>query len=663
MYQTRVRSLLLTLCCQLLWLVLLLVSARYVMQHHFLDPDQLAERGNDLRRMWTTGLRYDLRVSGMAMAPFALAGLVVAVFPGGWRRFRMVAPPLMGVVGFIFASVAIVNFYYYQTYHNHIDLFVFGASEEGVKAVAANMWQDYPLIRAILGMVSLACVPFFLAKWTLKHEPASKWPAPLFVPVLLVFLALFFVACRGSIGTFPLRRDNAQVSDLMVLNKLTPNGVIAIDWAIKDQKNDTRMKPVSREEGERLMAAAGLSELELRTPPNPWLAENKPHVVLALMESFGSNMLEFDVPGKNDMLGALRPHVERDFLFKRFVSEGNGTAETVAALFFQSPVQSISHGSAQKIQLPGSPFATYKDAGYKVVFITSGNLMWRNMSNYLKTQGVDELHDQNTLINRYPEAADELAAWGIPDDYAFRLASELLKEAEQPLFISILTVMNHPPYLTPERYKAHPTHPTEEFLAHTEEGGISREQMLKTYQFACNALGLFIDDLDASGLGGRAVIAATGDHHMRRLKAFYPRESALHHAVPFYLRIPETIRSHVPWKYDPSRVGSHKDIFPTIYHYSLADTPYLAIAGRNMLAPVDDESRAFGYNMAMFIDSRGAYPVGKRAVFYPWKDNTGLLVNERPGTADEAIFARHHAFPKLMHWQLQSRACGFDDAK
>jgi phosphoglycerol transferase MdoB-like AlkP superfamily enzyme len=663
MYQTRVRSLLLTLCCQLLWLVLLLMSARYVMQVHFLDSDQLAGRGNDLQRMWITGLRYDLRVAGMALAPFVLAGLILAAFAAGWRRFRAWAPPLLGVVGFLFAATAIVNFYYYQTYHNHIDLFVFGATEEGAKAVAANMWQDYPLVRVVLAIAGLACVPLFLARWTLKREPESKWPAALFVPVLVVFLAMFFVACRGSIGTFPLRRGNASVSDLMVLNKLTPNGVIAIDWAIKDHKDDTRMAPVSRGEGERLMAAAGITELELRTPPNPWLAENKPHVMLALMESFGSNMLEFDVPGKNDMLGALRPHVERDFFFKRFVSEGNGTAETVAGLFFQSPVQSISHGKAQKTKLAGNPFAIFKDAGYKVVFITPGNLMWRNMSNYLKTQGVDELHDQNTLINRYPEAAGELAAWGIPDDYAFRLAAELLKNAEQPLFITILTVMNHPPYLTPGRYKARPTHPTEDFLAHTEEGGISREQMLKTYQFACNALGLFIDDIDASGLGGRTVIAATGDHHMRRLKAFYPSESALHHAVPFYLRVPETIRSQVPWKYDRARVGSHKDILPTIYHYSLADTPYLAIAGRNMLAPVDDETRAFGYNMAMFVDSRGAYPVGKRAVFYPWKDSTSLMVADRPGTADEAVFARHKAFPKLLHWQLQSRACGFVEAE
>jgi hypothetical protein len=104
--------------------------ARYLMQLHFIEPDQLADRANDLKRMWFNGLRYDLRVSGMALAPFAVSGLALAAFAEGWHRFRAWVPPLLGVMGFSFAAVAIINYYYYQTYHNHIDLFVFGLAED-----------------------------------------------------------------------------------------------------------------------------------------------------------------------------------------------------------------------------------------------------------------------------------------------------------------------------------------------------------------------------------------------------------------------------------------------------------------------------------------------------------------------------------------------------
>lgn len=43
---------------------------------------------------------------------------------------------------------------------------------------------------------------------------------------------------------------------------------------------------------------------------------------MSLMESFGSNMLALDEPGKNDLLGSLREPFRQDFVFKRFVSEG-----------------------------------------------------------------------------------------------------------------------------------------------------------------------------------------------------------------------------------------------------------------------------------------------------------------------------------------------------
>jgi hypothetical protein len=107
-----------------------------------------------------------------------------------------------------------------------------------------------------------------------------------------------------------------------VLNKLTPNGLMAIDWAIKDYQADIQFEIVDAAEKIRLLKAAGLDSLAGRTPINTWLADHKPHVVMSLMESFGSNMLALDEPGKNDLLGSLREPFRQDFVFKRFVSEG-----------------------------------------------------------------------------------------------------------------------------------------------------------------------------------------------------------------------------------------------------------------------------------------------------------------------------------------------------
>ena len=187
---------------------------------------------------------------------------------------------------------------------------------------------------------------------------------------------------------------------------------MALDWALKDKKMDTSFAPVSQEKGSSLKAQLGIDSLNAQTLLITWLEANKPNVVVNIMESFGSNMLALDHPEKNDLLGQLRPHFKDDFVFKRFLSEDNGTAPSLAAMLFHSPFENISHSSEQKVKLQGVPFSIYKTAGYKTVFISPGNMAWRNLATYLPIQGVDVVYDQNTLMKMYPESIAEQGTWG-----------------------------------------------------------------------------------------------------------------------------------------------------------------------------------------------------------------------------------------------------------
>lgn len=657
MYQTRIRLLLRVTFCQLFWLAAILCGARLVMLCVFVEPIQLVAKQADILRMWVTGLRYDLRIAGMTVAPFLLLGLGLAGWSKGWGYLWRSLPLWFGATAFIVASVAIGNYFYYQTYHNHIDVFAFGLVDEDTRAVLANVWQDYPVIKGGIAATLFALPPVWFS-YRVRSMTLRPWPDALFCGILVLSVMLVAIAARGSVGTFPLRRGNAQVSELTVLNKLTPNGLIAIDWAIKDHQADIRFEKVDTAEEIKLLGATGLDSLTGRTPVNTWLADNKPHVVMSLMESFGSNMLALDEPSKNDLLGSLREPFNQDFVFKRFVSEGNGTAPSLAALFFHSPMENLSHSSAQSKALTGTPFSIYKQAGYRVVFISPGNMMWRNLVNYLPVQGVDALYDQNTLMEMYPESAKELTDWGLPDEYAYRLAEQLLKEAKQPLFISILTVTNHPPYVVPSHYVPQPVAVTDGVRRHAEDGQIDQLNILRTYQYAADAFGRFVADIKKSAFGTHTLIAATGDHQMRRVKAYYPAEQMLDRAVPFYLYVPKAILDRVPWRFESARPGSHKDIFPTLYAFSLSDVPYQALGGRNLLAPQDDPTRAFGYNETVWIDANGAYPLTSHPVRYSWASVEGWYLNEDAQKVDEVQQLRMYAYPALMRWQLNSRVAG-----
>ncbi|QWA12996.1 LTA synthase family protein [Sodalis ligni] len=664
MYQLRIRALLSALWCQIGVLTLLLAGARYFMFHIFIDPRQISGHAAAIEHMWLTGIRFDLRVTAILLSPCLVLGLLIAAREKGWRWLARCARIYLGLVAFVVIMVSIINYYYYQTYHDFIDIFAFGLVEDESSAVLKSIWQDYPILSALFAAAAITAFDTVLTRHFLtprRRRDASRWPVGLFALYLFLTLLLFAAMARGSLATFPLRRNDSQISTITALNKMTPNGLIALSWAVGDHNLDVKFTPVSRRAGAVLLRQSGLNSLDARTPANPWLRDHRPNVVMALMESMGSNMLVFDHMPDNDLLGALRKPFADDFVFRRFVSEGNGTAPSLAALFFHSPVQNISHSSAQRVPLADTPFAVYKKAGYNVIFITSGSLMWRNLGNYLPFQGVDRVFGQETLESLYPESRQEVTDWGVPDDYAFRLAAKLLAQATQPTFIAILTVTNHPPYIVPPHYHPKPAYASAQMMAHAEVPRQAQENILRTYQYGTDSLGEFIATIKDSPLGDNTLIAAAGDHQMRRLKAFNPREQFLDRAVPFYLYIPKIILDNSPWRYDPSRIGSHKDIMPTLYAYSLSDTPYQALGGRNMLAPVDDGSRAFGYNVDLWVDDRGVYPLTGRPALYPWTPDGGLTLQPAAGPVDTSRMQRFTAYPALLRWQLNARIKGFSD--
>ena len=651
-----------TLWLHLLVVVAILIVAREVMFTSFVEADHLAGRGCDVARMWLTGLRYDLQVAALSGIPVFASGLFCAFREKPWRLFGAATRGYLAVVHFVILFASATNYYYYETFQNHINILVFGLFEDDTNAVVANIWQDYPLLQVLLLCLGVSLGTYMLHRRLRSADGASgradRRSKKLASVYVLATLLLFSVAARGSVGAFPLGRNSAQVSDLVSLNKLTPNGVMALVWAVCDHRAELAFEPVDEETGRRLMKSAlGVDTLLERTPPSPYLDEHKPHVVLVMMEGLGSNMLTFDDPEKNDLLGDLRRHFEKDFLFMRFVSSGNSTASTLADLLFNSPVISISQSSAREVPLSGSAFRAYKEAGYRTIFITPGNMTWRNLAYYLPIQGVDILYDETSLMNLYPGSEQHRTDWGLPDEYAFDYVEQLLREADRPHFITILTITNHPPYVTPGIYKPGPVMVLEDYRERVAAGQIELSNILETFQYAADALGDFISNLKASDLSGRTLVAATADHSMRRIKARFPEESMLNKAVPFYLYVPDEILQRVPYHYDDNRVGSHKDIMPTLYSYSLSDGAYYSVGGRNMLAVDDEPGKAFGYNRAVWITGEGAYPLEGDIRFYPWANGHGLLARSEPMEAgDEG--KRIEAFEDLRTWYINGQVRG-----
>lgn len=608
-----------------IWLSVFIATAimsvgRLVFLVNIGDMAELTHRGGDLWRALFTGLRFDLKIVVIGFAPLLLIGLIFAIFPKAYRLFSRVIPWYAGLIFFLVTGFSIGNYYYYLTYGNHIDVFIFGLADDDTKAVLANAWADYPIFLSFISSVIVAFVSAFIVHVAVNKMQQWGWkPQHKGITTLTVIgmILLIFFFARGTLGSHPLKRYHAQVSDYKVLNNITPNGLIALEWAKSDYKKQNKFHSVSKADLEaQFTKVVGNPTGQFTTPYNAYLAENKPHVVMALMEGMGTNVLVEDNHPENDLLGALRPAFESDFVFKRFLAETSATIDTLVNMLGQSNVPTISHSSAQKVEVAAAAVRPYKAAGYKTIFITATNGMWRNVANYLPSQGFDEILDENAILNVFPEAEKFRGEWGLSDEYAFKLAEKELNEATQPLMIYILTITNHTPYEVPENYDVKPLKVSERLLGRMNASEEAAMRLLETYQYANNVLGEFVADIKQSSLGDSTLVAATGDHRLRGFTMAYPNDLPIIHAVPFYLYVPTKIQQQVPHKFDSKIVGSHKDIFPTLYAFSLSQANYYSLGGYNLLGT--EQTTRFGYNPEMTFTEKGIYLNTEPETLYPW---------------------------------------------
>ena len=621
---------------------------------------------------------------------------------------------------FLIILSTFVNFYYFKTYHNKIDIFIFGLKDDDTAAILKIMWQDYPVIIVLLASILFAWLCFGLCKKILNAEFFAKIQlnlskihtnsgknsrlikASTLVSVVLanlMLLGIVFIGIRGSLSTFPLREDEHHISPNPLINHISTNPIIAFAWALQHYKEQDSFESVDLSEFEALQNE--LFPVFRENPLNS--AAKRPNVVVVLMESFGLNMLALDDESEFDLLMGFRKHFEAgkvatkgisntnsqsnlknisqnqltvnsaqkgilqdknsanpaqsDFSFVNFLSNENGTAASFASLFFVSPNANISQGSAKDKRLSLTPFAVYKDAGYSVIYITSGNRSWQNLGDYAVTLGVDAVYDSNFLMSHYPQSKQNANVYGVLDEFAYKLAFELLQKADKPTFIAILTTSNHPPYPSLPTHFTPPKLNLEPRMPFFTQGKANKARIIaEIFAYASNAFGEFIDTIKHSELKDTTIIAASGDHKHRDLAA--AQNIALNHAVPLYLYVPSAYTKDFARRgfgFNPAQIGSHKDIFPTLYALSLDGGKFLSLGGRNLFDLNADDSYEFAINSALWIDKNGIYPTNSTTAYAYTLENGFITQSQKTFTPppNKAKFAQK--YQRLNFLQLNYR--------
>ncbi len=617
------------------------------------DPEMVTDISQDILRAFFVGARFDAKVVFIGFAPLLLAGLFAAIKARSFAVWLRLAPWYTALIFFLLCSFSIGNYYYYTTYGNYIDVFVFGLFDDDTRAVLVSAWQDYPIFSAFLASVFVAWLALFFSRKVIKRGQDWEWSSrhwSITTLSVVITIVAYFIVARGSIGSLPLKRYHANVSQYKPLNVITPNAFMALSWANSDYKKQEKFEPISQQVvTEQMIKVLGKPTPEYQTQQNSYLEDNPPHVVMALMEGMGSNVLIEDDPVNNDLLGSLRGAFEEDFVFKRFLAGTTATIDSIVMMLLHSDVPTISHTSAQKVPLPSSAVLPYKRAGYEVVFVYGGNSMWRNLANYLPIQGFDAVYDENSIIREFPEAKKYADTWGVPDNFTFKFAKKLLDDATRPTMIYIMTVTNHSPFRAPEYYQPSATQVSERLKSLVSSIAGQEQDLLKAYQYANDSLGEFIKSVKASELGEKTVIAASGDHRVRSISTENRDEFAASYGVPFYLYVPAPILKNTEYQYDAERIGSHRDIFPTLYYFSLSNQSYISLGGENLLSPEGVSNR--GYNSSRSINQWGAYDNSNPEILYPWAK--GIMTETVPTHNPDVEWSKE--YKKLQNYYLRSQ--------
>ncbi|HEB9340442.1 TPA: sulfatase-like hydrolase/transferase [Campylobacter coli] len=636
--------------------IIIFTLNRFLMQNDFI-PNGLVDTKNDFVLMYLLGAFHDVRFLSAAFLPFLLCGLLSLVFYRlkntllssiVFRLYKILSSIYIAFISCLCIGFSYAKYYYYEIYKTKFDIFMFTLKDDNTREILSIIYQDYPILKilALMLIFGIFCIFLNLKILNLKLKTINLS----FFNVVILNLILIFVyviALRGPFKHVALNVQNYSFSKFNVVNDTMLNPIMAFFWALKQYREEADLKVVTPLKAQELKNK--LFDYLHQSPRNLKAEKNRPSVFINLMESFGFNLADF-TNREHNFLGRLDRHFKEDFLFKRFLSSTNGTIPSFANLFFISPFSNISTSKFQKTYLDLTPIAVYKKVGYKVIFISAGNGSWQNIKNYLNVLGVDEIIDENDLLQDYKEAKDSKNGYGIADEFLYKKAYSLLQKNPHNTLIIALTISNHPPYNFSKNDLPKLENIPQSLLDMLPYEKDKQDNIIKAYAYANNEFGKFLDKVKQSSFKDNVIIAATGDHRVREMSIDLNSQKAFAYSVPFYLYIPRVLQNNI--YYDKDRIGSHKDIFPTLYALSLSNVKYLSVGGRNMLAEPSDEKLEFGINDVVWIDKKGVYSGTKG---YYFENNTTLKDTNQAFDLDEYHKNFAVLYRELSLYQLAER--------
>ena len=500
---------------------------------------------------------------------------------------------------FLFLFIFCIDVFFYEFYQDHLNIIFFEIFEDDTQAVIKTILRNYPVFAIVTGLVILGSVVYYLLGKVFYHQNENLIKPLKNIGILGGSFIVFAIMARASFGLFPIGMMDAAYTDDIFLNKLAPNPVFTFEKAVEARLAQKSSLPFWRRNKYKddIQSAfsktaeyfLGSDEKNLdstittnsyfiqKSKSNEHLKSNPPHVIIVMMEGFGSWILDYESEEFQISCG-ISDWINKSIYFDHFIQAADGSIYSLTSTILSIPAipQTIPL-SQQKYSITSFESAlaeSYRRNGFETTFVYGGKLSWQRLSDFVPHQGFDHVYGEGDFDYNTPKTD-----WGVYDEYLFQFVFNILINSETPQFIVFFTTTNHPPFELPPSFDSPSLEMSDSLKTIIRGNEALALKRFAAYQYTSCYLNQFLNDIYTNEKLMNTVTAVTADHNLQGIRNYSSKNILHRFRIPFFILAPESIISQP--KVIPT-IGSHVDISPTLINLTLSDAKYLSF-GRDLL--------------------------------------------------------------------------------
>ncbi|KAB2869001.1 MAG: sulfatase-like hydrolase/transferase [Bacteroidales bacterium] len=363
------------------------------------------------------------------------------------------------------------------------------------KEAMASMETFMIIIFVIVTILTIIGLYWAYRKWvasTLNNAENGKW---WYAPTFIAIAGTMMLPIRGGLGIAPMNPGKVYFSSNTYCNHAALNAPWNMMYSVSKSGTMNKRYPDNIDANKakvlfnELMKNENDSTIVLKT--------DRPNIVLILLESFSSKIIE-PLGGKHNVTPNFNELSNKGLLFTRMYASGDRSDKGIISVLAGFPAQPIQ--SVIKYPTKSRKLATISgalvDAGYNAAFYYGGDPDFANIRSFLYSAKFSRIITQEDFPRNYRNSK-----WGVHDEHVFKYLLNDIDTAKGPFFKMFFTLSSHEPFEIPTKSKF--------------PGNDAANQFISSAFYTDSCLGNFFDEAKKHDWYNNTLFILIADHGHR----------------------------------------------------------------------------------------------------------------------------------------------------